>query len=130
MRTVVDEPVYRSWGRPRPAGQAPPVRRGAEIRALYQQMMVDRAGGFPEFEFDMERFWVGDDGLAMDGVLHRLARTEELDALSEPVPPEAQPHDEHVVSRRTALFVTFEDGRMLGEELYYDASCTVVPVVA
>jgi len=128
MRTMVDDCVYRSWGKLRPAGVPPPVRGREEIRALYEHMMLDRRGGFPEFEHDMERFWVGEDGIAMDGVLHRLARTDELEALGEPVPAGADPQDEHVVSRRTALFISFRDGRMVGEDLYYDSTSTVTPV--
>lgn len=128
MRTMVDDCVYRSWGKVRPPGTPPPVRRREEIRALYEDMMVHRRGGFPEFEHDMERLFVGDDGLVMDGLLHRLARTEELEALGETAPSGAQPDDEHVVSRRTALFVSFRDGLMLGEDLYYDSSSTVTPV--
>ena len=126
MRTMIDEPVYRSWGRPRPVGVGPAVRVGAEIRALYTSMM-SRPGGFPEFEFEMERFFVGDDGLAMDGVLHRLARAEELESLGEQRPAGAGDSDEFVVSRRTALFISFQQGLMRGEDCYYAAAATVRP---
>lgn len=128
MRTMIDEPVYRSWGRSRPPGVAPSVRRCAEIRALYDGMMLQRPGGFPEFELEMERFFVGDDGLAMDGYLHRLARAEELESLGEERPASAAPDDHYVVTRRTALFVSFHDGRMVGEDRYYDSVASVTAV--
>lgn len=128
MRTMVDDCAYRSWGKPRPAGVPPQVRHRDEIRAMYEQMMLHRRGGFPQFEFDMERFWVGDDGIAMDGTLHRLHRVEELASMGEPVPDGAAAGDEVVLSRRTALFISFRDGLMLGEDLYYDTASTVAPV--
>jgi hypothetical protein len=77
---------------------------------------------------DIERFWVCDDGIAMDGVLHRLHRVEELGAMGEVAPDGLSPEEEVVHSRRTALFVSFRDGLMLGEDLYYDATATVTPV--
>jgi hypothetical protein len=128
MRTMVPDCIYRSWGRPRPAGAAPSVRRVDEIRALYEQMMLHRAGGFPQFEMDIDRVWVGDDGIAMDGVLHRLHRVEELAGMGEAAHEGADPQDEVVLSRRTALFVSFRDGLMIGEDLYYDTSSTVTLV--
>jgi hypothetical protein len=127
MRTMVAEPVYRSWGRLRSAGTPPSERRSAEIRQLYQRMM-DRADGFPEFELRIERFFVGDDGLAMDGVLDRLARGHELAELGETVPDDANPDDQFVVSRRMALFVSFEDGLMCGEDCYYNSTSTITPL--
>jgi hypothetical protein len=128
MATMVAEPVYRSWGRLRPAGTPPSVRRGAEIRRLYQRMM-DRPQGFPQFELRTERFWVGDDGLAMDGVLDRLVLGSELSEFGEQVPEGAAADDEFVVSRRMALFISFEGGLMRGEDCYYDSTSTVVPVL-
>jgi hypothetical protein len=128
MATMMPEPVYRSWGAPRPAGKGPSVRRGREIRALYEQMMLRRPGGFPEFELAIERFFVGDDGLAMDGVLHRLHRADELESLGETRPAAAGDEDEFVLSRRTALFISFHEGLMVGEDLYYDSTSRVTAV--
>jgi hypothetical protein len=128
MRTMVDDCVYRSWGTPRATGVAPSVRRRDEIRALYEQMMLHRPGGFPQFEMEINRFWVGDDGIAMDGVLHRLHRVEELAVMGEQAPDGADSQDEVVLSRHTALFVSFRDGLMVGEDLYYDTTSTVTPV--
>ncbi len=127
MRTMVEEPVYRSWGRVRPQDEPPSLRRGEQIRLLYQAMM-DRADGFPEFELEMERFFVGDDAMAMDGVLHRLVRADELEDNGH-ARPEGTPDDApFVVSARTALFISFVDGRMVGEDLYYDSTATVTGV--
>lgn len=127
MRTMIEEPVYRSWGRPRPAGAGPSIRRGDEVRALYLSMMA-RPDGFPQFELDTERFFVGDDGLAMDGTLRREARGHELEMLGEPLPPRTSPDDRVVVSRRMALFISFRDGLMCGEDTYFDAHASVEPL--
>jgi hypothetical protein len=124
MRTMVDEPVYRSWGRPRPPGAGPSVRRGEKIRALYQGMM-DRPDGFPQFELDTERFFVRDDGIAMDGMFRREARGSELEALGESLPAGVSPDDRFVLSRRMALFISFHDALMCGEDTYFDASAEV-----
>jgi hypothetical protein len=125
MATMVDDCVYRTWGTPRPHGTAPSVRDAGDVRARYEAMMLHRPGGFPEFEMDVERFWVGDDGIAMDGVLYRLHRVDELAEIGEQPPPGARPDDEVVLSRRTAVFVSFRDGLMVGEDLYYDSSSEV-----
>jgi hypothetical protein len=127
MRTMIDEPIYRSWGRPRPPGAGPSVRRGQEIRTLYLGMM-NRPDGFPQFDLDTERFFVGDDGLAMDGVFQREARGYELDALGEELPPGGSPDGRFVLSRRMALFISFRDGLMCGEDTYFDARATVEPL--
>jgi hypothetical protein len=130
MRTMIPEPVYRSWGgRPRPPGVGPSVRRGAEVRDTYQRMM-DRPDGFPQFEMQIERFFVGDDGLAMDGVLHRLLRGAEVIDMGEALPDGASPDGHFVHSRRMALFVSFEDGLMVGEDMYNDSTATVTPAEA
>ena len=127
MRTMIDEPVYRSWGRPRPAGAGPSVRRGEEIRTLYLGMM-NRPDGFPQFDLDIERFFVGDDALAMDGVFLREARGYELEALGEELPPGGSPDGRFVLSRRMALFISFRDGLMCGEDTYFDVRATVEPL--
>jgi hypothetical protein len=129
MRTMIPEPVYRSWGRPRPPGVGPSVRRGAEVRNTYQRMM-DRPDGFPEFEMRIERFFVGDDGLAMDGVLDRRLRGSEVLAMGDSLPDGADPDGEFVHSRRMALFVSYEDGLMVGEDMYNDSIATVTPLAA
>ncbi len=124
MRTMVDDPVYRSWGRPRPAGAAPVVRGRDEIKARYKALMA-RPDGFPQFELETERFFVGDDGIAMDGTLRQQLRGSELGGAGVGLPDAGSPDDVFVVSRRMALFVSYRDGLMCGEDCYYDATATV-----
>ena len=80
------------------------------MRALYLSMMA-RPDGFPHFEMDTERFFVGDDCLAMDGTLRREARGHELGSLGKPLPPG-----------------TSRDGLMCGEDTYFDAHASVEPL--
>lgn len=119
MRTIADSGVYHAWG-----GNKTSVATKPEQRKLYEAVLEDNPDTFHLY-MDIERFFVDVDGVCMDGVLHKEVTAEALRMMGIQPPAGAAESDLFVVSRRQALFVSYADGLMFGEDLYWDEGATV-----
>lgn len=119
MRTIADGGVYHAWG-----GSKTSVATKAEQRRLYEAVYAENPDAF-NLSMDIERFFVDVDGVCMDGVLHKEVTADALRAMGLEPPAGATEFDLFVVSRRQALFVSYVDGLMFGEDLYWDEGATV-----
>lgn len=95
-------------------------------RAFYEGMT--EAGGDTAFKFvamDTERCFVGEDGIALDGTLWNVVTGEQLAGWGAEVPEGADPAGTFAVGRRLALFMSYRNGKMVGEDTYWHANCEV-----
>jgi hypothetical protein len=121
MATLVPDAVYHVWGQTPIGPDAPEGSKASreQVRANYEAGM-NSSRGFPRYELKTERFFVGDDGLAMDGTILAPVIGTELVAWGQELPAGTAEDDEFVVSQRLALFIPFRDGLMVGEDMYWD----------
>lgn len=126
MDTMAPDGVSRTWG-----GGPFMEMLGDELdndgrRAFYEGMT--EAGGDTAFKFvamDTERCFVGEDGIALDGTLWNVVTGEQLAGWGAEVPEGADPAGTFAVGRRLALFMSYRNGKMVGEDTYWHANCEV-----
>jgi hypothetical protein len=94
----VEHPVYRRFGAVE--WHLPP-----DVKQWYSVM--ESGGEFPEYEMEMERFFVGDDGIATDGVLKMRSTGRKLVAHNMTLPADGAEDDTYIVTRRFAMFIPF-----------------------
>jgi ketosteroid isomerase-like protein len=107
MATLAEDGVSHRWGRPA-WGPSRGAMSTAERRRTYEAALARDPAAFRNMELELDRFVAGPGTLAMDGVLRTRGRTR-------------------TVGVRTALFVTIRDGRMVGEDTYWDDDEVVQP---
>jgi hypothetical protein len=120
LRTVNPRGAYHSWGGTRPYTAT--VDEQAEI----YQAALDASPHTFDLEMEIERCFSGPDGIALDGTLHKHATAGEVARMGLELPEGADPDGDFVVSRRMALFVSYMDGLMAGEDMYRDVGGTVM----
>jgi hypothetical protein len=120
LRTVNPRGSYHSWG-----GTHPYSATVDEQAGLYQAALDASPHTF-DLAMEIERCFSGPDGIALDGVLHKQATADEVARMGLDLPEGADPESDFVVSRRMALFVSFMDGLMAGEDMYRDVGGTVM----
>lgn len=113
MATLSPRGGYHSWG-----GSSPYTATIAEQERLYRTVL-DRSENAFNLGLEIERFFSGPDGICMDGMLHKEATADEVVAMGGALPAGAG-EGAFVVSRRMALFVSYADGLMAGEDMYRD----------
>jgi len=118
LATVSPHGTYHSWG-----GSGPYTATTAQQAELYHQALDASPHTF-DLAMEVERFHSGQDGICMDGVLHKQATREEVEERGLAVPDAA--HEVFVMSRRMALFVSYVDGLLIGEDMYRDDHADVV----
>jgi hypothetical protein len=116
LRHQISEPVYRRFGAVE--WQLPP-----DVRTWFGRMSAE--GTFPKYELETERLMVGDDGLATDGILKMEAKGSQLLAHNMTLPDGGTEKDSFIVYRRFAIFISFQDGKMVGEDSYRDPPTVV-----
>lgn len=114
LATVSPRGGYHSWG-----GSKPYAASTAEQAELYQQALDASPHTF-DLAMEVERLHAGPDGICMDGELHKQAIVEEVVRMGFAPPAGASADEIFVVSRRMALFVSFLDGLLAGEDMYRD----------
>ena len=129
MDTMLGAGVSRSWGGGAmldmlgtPGADGTHELTNHDRRAFYQGMVA--AGGESSFKFvamDTQRCFVGEDGLAMDGMLWNLVPGDEVADWGGEIPDGADPSGIFAVGRRLALFMAYQDGKIVGEDTYWDA---------
>ncbi|HEY1967045.1 MAG TPA: hypothetical protein VGH89_03805 [Pseudonocardia sp.] len=130
MATMLDAGVSRAWG-----GGAflkalevdgTNVMPNSVRRGFYEG--VTEAGGDSAFRFlalETERLFVGEDGVVCDGVLWNIVPGEQLDQWGAELPAGGSPDKIYAVGRRLALFLSFQDGKIVGEDTYWDQNYEV-----
>ena len=119
LATVSLRGAYHSWGGSRAYTATVP-----EQADIYREVL-DRSEHTFHLALEMERFFSGPDGICLDGYLHKQTTADEVIAMGHAVPPGADPGELLVLTRRMALFVSFVDGLMAGEDMYRDDHGTV-----
>jgi hypothetical protein len=114
MRTVSPRGGYHSWG-----GAKPYTATTPEQEVLYRKALDGSPNTF-NLCLEVERFFSGPDGICMDGVLHKELTGQAVLDMGFALPDGADPSGTFVVSRRMALFVSYLDGLMAGEDMYRD----------
>ncbi len=123
MATIADDGVYRSWG-----GTRGYTATKAGQQRIYEAVYARNPDAY-NLRLDIERLFVGRDGVCMDGVLEKEVTGDVLVDMGFPLPEGATPSDRFVLFRRQALFVSYVDGLMRGEDIYWDEGGTVVCLV-
>lgn len=131
MATMTDDGVSRAWG-------GGPFLKALEVdgtnvmpnhphrRGFYEG--VTEAGGDSAFRFlalDTERLFVGEDGVVCDGTLWNIVPGNQLDQWGAELPADGSPDKTYAVGRRLALFMSYENGKIVGEDTYWDQNCEV-----
>jgi hypothetical protein len=116
LRHQVAEPIYRRYG-------AVEWQLPEEVRTWFGRMSAE--GTFPRYELETDRLVVGDDGLATDGILKMEAKGSQLLAHNMVLPADGSESDSYLVYRRFAMFISFQDGKMVGEDSYRDPPTVV-----
>jgi hypothetical protein len=114
----VEQPLYRRFGAVE--WHLPP-----NVREWFGRMATE--GSFPAYEMETDRFLVGDDGIATDGILKMTTTGRKLRLHDMELPDGGGDDDTFVVYRRFAIFIPFENGKMAGEDTYRDPP-TIVKV--
>lgn len=114
MRTIASTGRYHSWG-----GAKSYTASAAEQEQIYTDLLDAWPESF-QLELEIDRLIVGEDGIAMDGVLHKEVSGEALLGMGFAIPPGCSVSQRFVVSRRQALFVSYHGELMAGEDLYRD----------
>jgi hypothetical protein len=114
MQTISDRGRYNSWG-----GRNAYTATTAEQEAIYRTGLEASPNTF-NLTLEIERCFSGADGICMDGVLHKEFTGPAVLERGLQLPEGADQSDTFVVSRRLALFVSFLDGLMAGEDMYRD----------
>ena len=120
MRTLSPRGSYHSWG-----GPGSYTASVDEQGQIYQRVLDASPNTF-NLAMEIERCFSGPDGICLDGVLHKQASADEVAKMGLALPDGADPDGDFVVSRRMALFVSFMDGLMAGEDMYRDFGGTVL----
>jgi hypothetical protein len=120
MATLSPRGSYHSWGGPGSYTASVPEQGG-----IYQSVLDASPNTF-NLAMEIERCFSGPDGVCLDGVLHKQASADEVAGMGLALPEGADPDGDFVVSRRMALFVSYLDGLMAGEDMYRDFGGTVL----
>lgn len=124
MDTLVEEPVYHYWGdlvAMRMGGIDPPRSANrAQVRAAYEDGMREGWLRMDTLEIEVERFFISDEAIAWDGVQYMRVPGAALAANGEPFTDGGTVDDAYIKASRSAVFISFRDGRMVGEDFYLD----------
>jgi hypothetical protein len=102
------------------------ILKNSDRKAFYQG--IADAGGERAFKFvvqDTERLWVGEDGLLVEGTLWNIVSGSELAGWNLELPEGGDPDGNYGVGYRMVLIMSFKDGKMVGEDTYYDSGVEV-----
>lgn len=126
--TMHPEGTSRHWGGG-PMVESLPAELPNSARGEFYGQMVE-LGGYNALKFvalDTDRFIVGEDGIFTDGVLWNTVTGRELDLWGGgPLPDGCSEDDTFQIGRRLAIVMSFRDGRIVGEDLYWDGPATVL----
>jgi hypothetical protein len=106
----IPEPVYRRSG-------AVEWHLSSNVHEWFGSMAEDT---FPVYEMETDCFIVTDNLIVTDGVLKMTAVGSKVVAHGMTLPDGGGNSDRYLVYRRFAIFISFEDGRMAGEDTYRD----------
>jgi hypothetical protein len=129
METVADDGVYHYWG----GADAGPRQSGVRTanktqqRGLYEIML---SGGplTHKLSIDVERFFINDDAICWDGMVNMYATGTDLLAQGRKLPAGGRPEDEYVTRSRCAIFISFKDKKLVGEDYYFDSDLEVFKI--
>ncbi len=119
LATVSPRGAYHSWG-----GSKGYTATTAEQAEIYRDALASSPHTF-DLAMQVERCMSGPDGICMDGMLHKQATYDEVVAGGHAPPPGVTRDEPLVLTRRMALFVSFLDGLLAGEDMYRDDHGTV-----
>jgi len=92
---------------------------------------VTEASGENAFKFvamDTERFFVGQDGIVLEGILWNIVPGDQLAIWKADLPEGGDPDATYGLGQRMALFMSYRDGKIVGEDTYWDANYEVRPL--
>jgi hypothetical protein len=134
MATLIADPVYHYWGDRsvmRAGGVDPPrSAHRAEVQAAYEAGMREGWLSMHTLELEVERFFINDDAIAWDGMQYARVPGGALAANGEPFPDGGTVEDEYIKASRSAVFISFRDGRMVGEDFYLDGEISTTRVAS
>ena len=118
MGTLVDEPVYHYWGL---APSVAPQGRGGVEQSYVNSSRTDR-------DFDIDVLVVDDDHVVTEGTLRTAVSARRVEAMGADTGGEQlDPDRRYVVEMRMVVVWPFSpDGKLLGEDIYFGTSPTVV----
>jgi hypothetical protein len=102
------------------------VMTNVDRKPFYEE--VTKASGEDAFKFvamDTERFFVGEDGIVLEGVLWNIVPGDQLALWNADLPVGADPNGTYGLGQRMALFMSYRDGKIVGEDTYWDANYEV-----
>lgn len=126
VNTMAPDGVSRCWG----GGPMPQVLGSNGTNEMYNSDRkefyegVRAASDENAFKFvamDTERFFVGQDGIVVEGVLWNIVTGSQLPLWKAELPEGADPDSNFGIGFRMALFMSYRDGKIVGEDTYWDA---------
>jgi hypothetical protein len=120
MSTLVEDCVYHYYGDPLMASGERRVTYRDAVRANYLADMAAGALDMDSLEVEVEHFFINDDAIAWDGYARFRVPGAALAAQGVPLPDGGTADDVYVQRTRTAIFIPFRDGLMVGEDYYFD----------
>jgi hypothetical protein len=127
MATMTPDGVSRSWGGGPLFEMLGSSLTNHDRRTLYER--VAKEEGHNAFKFvamETERFFVGDDGIVVEGILWNVVPGDHVDAWGAEIPDGGDPNGTFAIGVRMALFLSFKDGLVVGEDHYLDSKQLVV----
>jgi hypothetical protein len=129
METMTPDGASRVWGGGPLFDKLGAVMTNVDRKPFYQALVKERGKDMFKFvAMDSERFFVGEDGLVVDGVLWNIVPGEHVARWGAEIPEGSDPNGNFALGIRMAQFVSFKDGRIVGEDSYLDSHCEVRPI--
>ena len=132
MATLVEDCVYHTYGDEQSIEQAATGRvlDRPGVRKAYEEGMANGVFGMDTIEVETERFFINDDGVAMDGWVRARVSGAMLVEAGVPLPDGGTPEDDFISTQRAAIFVSFRDGMQVGEDFYFDHESIIEKLAA
>jgi hypothetical protein len=126
METMAPDGESRVWGGGPLYDKLGAVMTNVERKPFYEALVKERGDDmFKYVAMDNERFYVGKDGIAVDGVLWNIVPGDHVERWGAEIPEGSDPNGNFAMGIRMALFVSFRDGKIVGEDSYLDSKCEV-----
>jgi hypothetical protein len=108
-----------------------PVRDSSFILSprFYVAAAISMSGPLTDrLSIDVDRFFINDDAICWDGMVHMSATGTELVAQGRTLPVGGRTDDEYVTRTRCAIFVSFKGKKLVGEDYYFDSDVEVFKI--
>jgi hypothetical protein len=126
MATVVADPSYSHYVFGDGPGRA--LTSWDAVRNKYIERFEKTPSFYVHAEIRPHRYFISDEGLCCDGEMHLLVDSDAVIAMGLTIPEPGTSEDLYVVMAKMALFVSYRDGLIVGEDVYWgDTEVSIAP---